>query len=495
MNAQPSRRTLLTAIAGGAISLGSRANAAPADFYRGKSVNLIVGFAPGGGVDTTTRVVGRHLARFIPGAPRVIVQNMEGAAGIVASNYLYQRVAADGLTIGVPGRSWFVEGAIRVTGVRFDPEKFSYIGSPGAVNSVVFVRSSTGVKNFADLKSAKKPLTFGALGNLTPTAMVPFMLAANGLPIRVVVGYVSSARIIVALEQGEVDGFFTIETSFGLRRDLMEKKVIVPILQNKPIHPGVPLIRDVLPKSDGPLLTVVMAMETFGLPLIGPPGIPADRLETLRSAFLAMCRDKEYQADAVKADLPVGNPLSGAQLAGMMKELVMIATPEIIARYKRLGTPSINRPANALFWPYQHWRDARAQIHNLRRRSTCAAGRHRACRGASFRRHVRVRQRGGAERDGQGIPIHQPPFLDSAVGARGFRPCRRMEHRDRRPHRAAAGRHQADRAPAGRQDHLARASDEGRLVRRLPDRREEGRRFDAEPQRPTRLLSGAGVNP
>ena len=339
MSDMPTRRRLLAGFAGGVAALSTRAYAAAADFYRGKSLNMIVGFAPGGGVDTTTRVVSRHLARFIPGAPRIIVQNMEGAAGIVASNYLYSRVAADGLTIGVPGRSWFVEGAIRVTGVRFDPEKFSYVGSPGAVNSVVYVRASTGVKSFEDLKRAKKPLTFGALGNLTPTAMVPFLLADHGLPVKVVVGYVSSARVIVALEQGEVDGFFTVEASFGLREDLVSRKVIAPILQNKPVHPGIPLIKDALPQSDGPLLTVVMALESFGLPVIGPPGIPPERLEILRSAFLAMARDKDFQADAMKADLPVGNPIAGAQLATMMKELVATATPQVIARYKRLGTP------------------------------------------------------------------------------------------------------------------------------------------------------------
>jgi hypothetical protein len=201
------------------------------------------------------------------------------------------------------------------------------------------VRASTGVNSFENLKRAKKPLTFGALGNLTPTAMVPFMLADHGLPIKVVVGYVSSARVIVALEQGEVDGFFTVEASFGLREDLVARKIIAPILQNKPVHPGIPLIRDARPKSDGPLLTVVMALESFGLPVIGPPGIPAERLDILRTAFLAMCRDKDFQADAVKADLPVGNPIGGAQLAVMMKELVATATREIIARYKRLGTP------------------------------------------------------------------------------------------------------------------------------------------------------------
>jgi hypothetical protein len=224
--------------------------------------------------------------------------------------------------------------------VRFDPTKFSYIGSPGAVNSVVYLRSSTGIKNFAELKASRRVLSFGALGNLTATAMVPFMLAAQGLPIKVVVGYVSSARIIVALEQGEVDGFFTVEASFGLRQDLVAKKIIIPILQNKPVHAGVPLLRDVLPQSDGPLLTLVMAMESFGLPVVGPPAMPPDRLDILRKAFLTMCSDREYQADAVRADLPVGNPLGGAQLAAMMNELVATATPEIIARYKRLGTPA-----------------------------------------------------------------------------------------------------------------------------------------------------------
>ena len=343
MRAQPSRRALLAGIAGGALACeyATRAGAAAADaFYRGKTLNVIVGFAPGGGVDTTSRVVASHLARFIPGAPRVIAQNMEGAAGVIASNYLYQRVPPDGLTIGVPGRSWFIEGAIKTPGVRFDPTKFGYIGSPGAVNSVVYLRSSTGIKNFAELKASRRVLSFGALGNLTATAMVPFMLAAHGLPIKVVVGYVSSARIIVALEQGEVDGFFTVEASFGLQQDLVEKKIIIPILQNKPVHAGVPLLGDVLPPSDGPLLTLVMAMESFGLPIIGPPGMPAERLDILRKAFLAMCGDRQYRADAVKADLPVGNPLGGPQLATMMNELVATATPEIIARYKRLGTPA-----------------------------------------------------------------------------------------------------------------------------------------------------------
>lgn len=334
----PSRRDVVGGLSGLALARPVTAAPAPGDFFRGKALNMMVGFAPGGAVDATARVVARHLPRFIAGTPRIIVQTMEGAAGIVCANYLYSRAQSDGLTIAVPGRSWFVEGAVQVQGVRFDATKFSYIGSPGAANSVVYVRTATGVKSFADLKASKKVLTFGALGNLAPTAMVPFMLQAQGLPVRVVVGYVSSARVILALEQGEVDGFFTAEAGFGLRQELTEKKVIVPILQNQPNHPGMPLIRDVLPASDGQLLDVVMALETFGLPLIGPPNMPPDRLAILRNAFAAMCADAQYRADAVKTDMPVGNPIDGAKLAAMINQLAADATPAIIARYRRLAT-------------------------------------------------------------------------------------------------------------------------------------------------------------
>ena len=265
---------------------------------------------------------------------------MEGAAGMVAANYLYQRVAPDGLTIAIPGRSWFVEGVIHTDGVRFDINRFSYVGSPGAANSVVYVRTATGIRRFEDLKTSKKQIVFGALGNLTPTAMVPYMLAAQGLPVRVVAGYVSSARVIVALEQGEIDGYFTVESTFGLREQLVEKKLIVPVLQNTPVHAGLPLVKDVLPKSDWPLLTVVMAMETFGLPVIAPPGVPPDRLAELRRAFLQMCNDRAYRTDADKIGLPAGAPIAGEKMAQMVRQLTANATPDIVARYKRLGGAS-----------------------------------------------------------------------------------------------------------------------------------------------------------
>jgi len=335
-----SRRGFVAGMAGGALARSASASAAPAsEFYRGKTLTTVVGFAPGGGVDTAARVVARHLVRFIPGTPRSIVQNLEGAAGIVAANYVTTRTAPDGLTIAVPGRSWFVEGVARGAGVRFDPTTLSYVGSPGAVNSVVYIRTATGIRTFQELMASTRTFSFGALASNTATAMVPAMLVRQGAPIKVIFGYGSSARVIVALEQGEADGMFTVESTFGHRKDLIERKIISIILQNKPEHPGVPLLRDIIPASDHKVLDLVMALESFGLPVMGPPGIPPERLEMLRTAFLAMCNDAEYRAEAQRVDLPVGMPLSGARVATMMNELKASATPEVVAGYKRLGAP------------------------------------------------------------------------------------------------------------------------------------------------------------
>ncbi len=333
-----SRRSV---VCGGVLALGgvvlapSRVRAA--DFYRGKTLTMIVGFAPGGGVDTQARTIARHLVRFIPGQPAMIVQNMEGAAGALATNFLNQRVAPDGLTISTPGRSWFVEGIVKGPAIGFDPTKFTYIGSAGGSNSVAYVRASTGIKSLEDLKSARKTITFGSLASTTPTAMVPLMLAGLGMPVKVVVGYVSTARVLVALEQGEVDAIFTVADSFARRQDLIQNGIVVPIFQSKPGLPGLPLVRDLLPPEEGPLLTLVMGTDNFGLPLVGPPGMAAEPTAILRQAFLDMVADKDYQADAVKADLPVGAPLEGPQLAAMINELATSASPATIAAYRRLG--------------------------------------------------------------------------------------------------------------------------------------------------------------
>lgn len=332
-------RIRVAALALGLVAIMASAAMAPsaraADFYQGKTLTVIVGYAPGGGVDATARAITRHLGKYIPGQPNVVVQNMEGAAGLVSVNHLDRRVAPDGLTLAVPGRSWYIESIIKRPGVTFDPTKFTYIGSPGTLTSAAFVRTDTGIRTFDDLKTSARTLTFGVLGASTPTAMVPALLASNGAHVKTVLGYVSTARVLFALEQAEIDGFFTVGNALAARTDLFGK--VVPIVQSGPGRAGVPLIRDVIRARQLPVLDLIMAPDSFGVPLVGPAGMPADLTETLRKAFLAMAEDRDYQADAVRVELPVGSPIAGAQLAAMMRSLAAATTPEVIAEFMRLS--------------------------------------------------------------------------------------------------------------------------------------------------------------
>jgi tripartite-type tricarboxylate transporter receptor subunit TctC len=315
------------------INVGTAARAA--DYYQGKTLTVIVGYAPGGGVDATARVITRHLGRFIPGRPNVVVQNMEGAAGIVSVNHLERRVAPDGLTLAVPGRSWYIEAIVKRPGITFDPVKLTYIGSPGAVSAAAFIRASTGIRTLDELKASPKTFTFGALGSTTPTAMAPALLAANGAPIKVVLGYVSTARVLLALEQGEIDGSFTVGNALASRADLFSK--VVPIVQTGTSRPGVPNLRDVVRESQRAIVDLVMAPDSFGVPLVGPAGMPADVTEILRSAFFTMAQDKAYQAEAEAVELPIGSPIGGTQLAEMMSALAASTTPEVAAAFGRLA--------------------------------------------------------------------------------------------------------------------------------------------------------------
>jgi tripartite-type tricarboxylate transporter receptor subunit TctC len=317
------------------LTLGVASPASAADFYQGKTLTVIVGYAPGGGVDASARAITRHLGRFIPGRPNIVVQNMEGAAGIVSVNHLDRRVAPDGLTLAVPGRSWYIEAIVKRPGISFDPTRLTYIGSPGAVSAAAFVHARTGLTSYAALKAARKPVTFGALGAATPTAMSPVLLADDGAPIKVVLGYVSTARLLLALEQGEVDATFTVGNALAARPDLAAK--MAALVQTAPVRPGVPLLRNLVYVSHRPIVDLVQAPDSIGVPLVGPAGMPADVTTVLRQAFVAMAADKDYQADAERVDLPVGPPIEGARIAEMIGALATVATPPVIAEFNRLA--------------------------------------------------------------------------------------------------------------------------------------------------------------
>ena len=318
------------------LALAASASTAPAeDFYQGKRITLVVGFNPGGGIDTAGRLIAKHLGRFIPGQPNIIVQNMEGAAGVVAANYI-ARAPADGLTLAVPGRSWFIVSVVKNPAAKFDAAALTYVGSTGVVNSALWMRPDSGISSFPQLLASKEKIILGAINASSQDSMVPALLAQNGVPVRVIRGYNSSAKVLLAIEQGEVPGIFHIVDGFAKRPDLIEKKVVVPILQTQQVFPGLPLVRDVIRESDRALLSLILAGEEFGVLVAGPPAMPADRVEVLRKAFTAMGNDPEFQTNSARMDVPRGAPLDGAKVAAMMEQLARTTTPEIAAAFERL---------------------------------------------------------------------------------------------------------------------------------------------------------------
>lgn len=152
-------------------------------FYKGKTLTIIAGYRPGGGVDANARLIARNIGRFIPGKPDVIVKNMDGAGGGIAANYVYNKAKPDGLTISTPGRDWILRGLLKDPGVRFEALKYTFIGSPGAVNFYLWIRADTGIKNFEALKNSKKTIIYGGLRPSTATVSVTRLFKEEGLPI------------------------------------------------------------------------------------------------------------------------------------------------------------------------------------------------------------------------------------------------------------------------------------------------------------------------
>lgn len=326
---------LRAAIAAAALLVAAPAASAADSFFAGKTVTIIAGFRPGGGIDGMARLIARHYGQSIPGKPDILVKNISGAAGNVAANHVYNKADRDGLTLATPGRTWMLSKLFGDPGVRFDAKKFTYIGSAGPENDILWVRADTGIKTFADLKKSKRKLVFGALSLRSTNGSIPLILAHDGLPIKVLPGYKGTSRIMLAIEQKEVDGMMSGEDTFRANRaDLIDNKVVLPILQSTPRIKGLPLISHIISAKSKALYTLASAAERFGVPLIGPPGIPAARVAILRKAFMAMTRDKAFIADAKKVSIPIGDAIDGPDLKKMIVSTIDNATPQVIKQFK-----------------------------------------------------------------------------------------------------------------------------------------------------------------
>jgi tripartite-type tricarboxylate transporter receptor subunit TctC len=307
------------------------------NFYAGKTITLIAGFPPGGGVDGEMRIVARYYAKFIPGNPTVVAKNMQGAGGIILANHLYNSTEADGLTIGMPGRSGFLLSKIvKEKGVNFDLAKFAYVGSAGSTNSIFWLRREAGINTIEDLKKSKTEIVIGAWSARSQNAVVPKILNQyEGWPFKVVHGYPGTNETVIALERGEIDGLYSHEGSIqNTRPDLITSGRIKAVLQTFEEMPNVPVLDSfVTNEKERALLTLMNTPSRIGLPLLAPPGIPAERLDILRKSYDQLVKDKEYRDEAERRGLPVGSALTGAELQKLVAQHLSSVSDDVLQEY------------------------------------------------------------------------------------------------------------------------------------------------------------------
>ncbi|MPZ39056.1 MAG: hypothetical protein GEU95_13520 [Rhizobiales bacterium] len=323
----------------GALAIGfaplSRRAAQAADFYSGKTITIICGYNPGGGVDLVTRLIGNFIGRFIPGNPRTLVQNMEGASGIVAANNLVVRAPQDGTVLAVPGRDWLLKPLLGFNNVRFDPLKLRFIGSTGATNGVAFVRGDTGVHSAADLRSAPRKILFGGVPGTTLVSAVPRLLQLRGWPVEIIGGYGNTSRIVLAMEQKEVDAVYAPESAFARRRDLLNSGTVQILFQTLPKIPGKPTAESLVDEKDRSLMRLAHGQAMLGTPLVAPPGTPPERVEMLQRAFMAMAADPAFQERAHTIGEPT-DALSGPAIEQGVRDMISGITRETVEAYAHL---------------------------------------------------------------------------------------------------------------------------------------------------------------
>jgi len=299
----------------------------PADFYKGKDVKMLISHPAGGGYDVYARLFARHLSRFLDGNPNVIPQNMPGAAGIVMANSLAGAQPQDGTVIGLGPGSIGTGDLFKTSGARYDARKLSWIGSMNADVGVSLAWANAAVKKAQDLETTE--LIVGGAGATDQSVVYPVALhRILGLKFKVIPGYAGSAATSLAMERGEVSGIGGMNFSSILANKpdwVRDKKVNILIqlaLERHPDLPNVPTVIE-LAKTDEQrqVLQLIFSQSSMGRAIFGPPGIPADRLAALRSAFDRMMVDKEFLAEAERMKMEINQPMSGAKMQELIERL------------------------------------------------------------------------------------------------------------------------------------------------------------------------------
>jgi len=320
---------------------------AQAPFYKDKTIRLVAGTPAGSVYDLYARMIAQFIGKHIPGNPNVIVQNMPGVASMVAANYIYTVAKPDGLTIGSIQPSLYFDQLVGRKEVQFNWQKFTWIGNTTVSNLLLYMRSDTPYKTIEDVRKAAVPPKCGAEGTASSAYYLPKLLEETiGAKFNIITGYNSGTDVDLAVERGEVQcraftiaAFFAREPFHTWRKKGFVRAIVQTGKTRDSKIPDVPTLQELMDQhrtSDSArrLAAVILAANEIGRPIIGTPGIPADRVKILRGAFIKTVNDPDLLDDANKKKLDL-DPVSGEDLEKLGKE-IMSQSPDVIERLKKL---------------------------------------------------------------------------------------------------------------------------------------------------------------
>ena len=314
---------------------------AVADFYKGKTVTVVVGHEVGTGFDVYARTLQRHLRRHIPGNPAVVVQNMSGAGGIAAANWLYNAAPKDGTALSSFVYSVPFEPLMGNAAARYEPAKFTWIGNMEEGVAVCGVSKAAGIDSFDDMRTTEVVIGGASVNG----ALVRSALAVRnllGVRMKVVPGYKGTASLKIAIARGEVHGVCALlmSTITSAWREDYEAGNIRPIIQlsGRARVGTIPHVDDYVKSDDDRQVhALIFGIQALGKTYAAPPGIPAERRAALRAAFVAAIKDPAFVADARKTQIDI-SPMTGAEIEAFIAK-VSTASPEVIERVKQAYAP------------------------------------------------------------------------------------------------------------------------------------------------------------
>lgn len=315
-------RLIPVAIAAVVLTVNGGSAEEAGEFYRGRTINLIAGFNPGGGADAYARLVARHIGRHIAGNPNVVVRNMQGAGSVIAANYVFNVSPRDGTEIGLFAGTMIIDPLIGGGQYKYDAGKFNWIGAPSSDSNVCLSSPKSTFKTIDDV--LKREMIIGTSG--TSTLDVPLtLIGVLGARFKLVKGYGGSAALRLAMERGETEGFCGVGYNSMRTAGLLtpdKSNILVQVgLSKNPNMPKVPFVFDYAKTdADRQLFTLVFGWLDLERPIAAPPGTPPERVQALRQAFDRAMKDPALLADAEKVNVGI-EPMNGAGIAKFVEDV------------------------------------------------------------------------------------------------------------------------------------------------------------------------------